>query len=179
VEDYVKCFYCGGGLRNWNHTDEPWIEHAKWFPRCAFVILNRGYNYVRAFSRRPVPDFKLLRMPLVLTDEGLSEFLCTPIVASVLASGANLHLVKHVLRRQIKLTGRNFTSTEELLKAVRLSAEPAYISSLLAPSSLNTEAIPSSEDELVQLKNTVNCKICLEATVEVAFIPCGHLATSL
>lgn len=30
--DRVKCWYCSGGLQNWEYDDEPWIEHAKWFP---------------------------------------------------------------------------------------------------------------------------------------------------
>lgn len=31
--DNVKCFHCDGGLRNWEPGDDPWQEHAKWFPR--------------------------------------------------------------------------------------------------------------------------------------------------
>uniref|UniRef100_A0A3Q2NRM9 RING-type E3 ubiquitin transferase n=1 Tax=Fundulus heteroclitus TaxID=8078 RepID=A0A3Q2NRM9_FUNHE len=31
--DNVKCFFCDGGLRNWEPGDDPWQEHAKWFPR--------------------------------------------------------------------------------------------------------------------------------------------------
>ena len=30
--DRVKCWYCNGGLQNWEQEDEPWTEHAKWFP---------------------------------------------------------------------------------------------------------------------------------------------------
>jgi hypothetical protein len=25
---YRKCFHCGGGFKNWRHTDNPWFEHA-------------------------------------------------------------------------------------------------------------------------------------------------------
>ena len=28
-EDYVRCFYCGGGLRKWLFDDDPYLEHAK------------------------------------------------------------------------------------------------------------------------------------------------------
>ncbi|MBW03696.1 Baculoviral IAP repeat-containing protein 2, partial [Eschrichtius robustus] len=31
--DDVKCFCCDGGLRCWESGDDPWVEHAKWFPR--------------------------------------------------------------------------------------------------------------------------------------------------
>jgi len=30
--DRVKCWYCNGGLQNWEPNDNPWKEHAKWFP---------------------------------------------------------------------------------------------------------------------------------------------------
>jgi len=30
--DRVKCFYCNGGLQNWHYNDDPWFEHAKWYP---------------------------------------------------------------------------------------------------------------------------------------------------
>ena len=26
----MKCFYCDGGLRNWQPEDAPWVEHARW-----------------------------------------------------------------------------------------------------------------------------------------------------
>ncbi|XP_061177607.1 uncharacterized protein LOC133186369 isoform X2 [Saccostrea echinata] len=50
--DYARCFFCGGGLRNWDRTDEPWMEHAKWFPRCAFLRNNKGDKYVARVQRR-------------------------------------------------------------------------------------------------------------------------------
>ena len=30
--DRVKCFYCNGGLKNWELTDDPFQEHTKWYP---------------------------------------------------------------------------------------------------------------------------------------------------
>ncbi|KAK3098308.1 hypothetical protein FSP39_018246 [Pinctada imbricata] len=40
--DYVRCFFCGGGLRNWEDGDDPWVEHARWFARCSFLRMNKG-----------------------------------------------------------------------------------------------------------------------------------------
>ena len=31
-DDVVRCFYCDGGVRNWSFGDDPWREHAKWYP---------------------------------------------------------------------------------------------------------------------------------------------------
>ena len=36
-EDRTLCFHCGGGLKNWLRTDDPWEEHAAWFPLCVYV----------------------------------------------------------------------------------------------------------------------------------------------
>uniref|UniRef100_A0A8C7LME7 RING-type E3 ubiquitin transferase n=1 Tax=Oncorhynchus kisutch TaxID=8019 RepID=A0A8C7LME7_ONCKI len=49
--DNVKCFHCDGGLRNWEPGDDPWQEHAMWFPRCDFLIQTRGRDYVSNIQR--------------------------------------------------------------------------------------------------------------------------------
>ena len=33
----VTCFYCNGSLQNWGLNDNPMIEHARWFPHCAYA----------------------------------------------------------------------------------------------------------------------------------------------
>ncbi|WP_095210629.1 RING-HC finger protein [Endozoicomonas ascidiicola] len=43
--DRVKCWYCNGGLQNWNPTDEPWQEHAKWYPTCEFLLRSKGPDF--------------------------------------------------------------------------------------------------------------------------------------
>ena len=37
-KDLVRCFYCGGGLRDWEQGDNPWEEHARWHPSCGLVL---------------------------------------------------------------------------------------------------------------------------------------------
>ena len=44
--DCVRCFQCGGGMRNWEFGDEPWIEHARWFPTCAYVKHCKGSHFI-------------------------------------------------------------------------------------------------------------------------------------
>lgn len=41
------CFYCQGGLKEWEEGDDPWYEHAKYFPRCAFVHMFKGEAFIR------------------------------------------------------------------------------------------------------------------------------------
>ncbi|CAG2242643.1 BIRC2_3 [Mytilus edulis] len=50
--DYTRCFHCGGGLRNWESGDDPWVEHARWFPQCGFLQLNKGENFIQAVLKK-------------------------------------------------------------------------------------------------------------------------------
>lgn len=45
--DSVTCFHCGGGLKNWEQGDIPFEEHARWFPKCSYVVLNKGKDYIQ------------------------------------------------------------------------------------------------------------------------------------
>ncbi|KAH9510060.1 hypothetical protein Btru_043405 [Bulinus truncatus] len=44
--DCARCFYCGGGLRNWEDDDDVWVEHARWFSRCSFIRQRVGQVFV-------------------------------------------------------------------------------------------------------------------------------------
>ncbi|NXG48799.1 BIR7B protein, partial [Psilopogon haemacephalus] len=46
--DVVRCFHCDGGVRSWSFGDDPWREHAKWYPDCEFLLQARGSEYVNS-----------------------------------------------------------------------------------------------------------------------------------
>ncbi|NWU91475.1 BIR7B protein, partial [Upupa epops] len=46
--DFVRCFHCGGGMMNWLLGDDPWREHAKWYPDCEFLLQSRGREFVNS-----------------------------------------------------------------------------------------------------------------------------------
>ncbi|XDV26314.1 hypothetical protein PO909_030062 [Leuciscus waleckii] len=50
--DDVKCFCCDGGLRCWESGDDPWVEHAKWFPRCEYLLQEKGQEFVHQIQAR-------------------------------------------------------------------------------------------------------------------------------
>lgn len=47
ADDAVSCFYCGLGLNSWEPNDEPWREHARFSPRCGWVLRCKGRQWVR------------------------------------------------------------------------------------------------------------------------------------
>nr|XP_026695219.1 zinc finger protein isoform X1 [Ciona intestinalis]XP_026695220.1 zinc finger protein isoform X1 [Ciona intestinalis] len=64
--DRVKCWYCNGGLQNWDPDDEPWTEHAKWFPTCEFLIRSKGPDFVHHM----VSLYPNLPRPILQTAQG-------------------------------------------------------------------------------------------------------------
>ena len=54
LSDQTKCFYCDGGLRNWQPDDDPWTEHARWFSKCGYVRLIKGDDFIaKCLDERP------------------------------------------------------------------------------------------------------------------------------
>jgi hypothetical protein len=46
IEDLVRCFMCDGGLRRWDEDDDPWTEHCRWFPDCAYAREKKGDEFI-------------------------------------------------------------------------------------------------------------------------------------
>jgi len=80
TNDRVKCFYCNGGLQNWDRYDTPWFEHAKWFPKCEFLLQQKGPEYVESVTCR----FSNLRRPTIPNPVSLSATNQPPITTTPL-----------------------------------------------------------------------------------------------
>ena len=48
----VKCFFCNGGLKNWDHNDDPFQDHVRWFPKCQFIKQLMGADYVEKIREK-------------------------------------------------------------------------------------------------------------------------------
>ncbi|XP_021348768.1 inhibitor of apoptosis protein-like [Mizuhopecten yessoensis] len=65
TNDFVRCFHCAGGLREWDPEDDPFYEHARWFPFCPFMRLIKGDKYITGVQSGTIkppdiqPDYKL------------------------------------------------------------------------------------------------------------------------
>ncbi|WAR09233.1 BIR7B-like protein [Mya arenaria] len=56
VQDRARCYYCGGGLRNWEPGDDPMVEHAKWYPACHHVLITKGKMFFRKVEDGDNPE---------------------------------------------------------------------------------------------------------------------------
>lgn len=54
--DQTLCFYCGGGLKDWLESDDPWEQHALWFSKCAYVNLKKGPDFIAKVKSQNQPQ---------------------------------------------------------------------------------------------------------------------------
>ncbi|XP_062579766.1 putative inhibitor of apoptosis [Saccostrea cucullata] len=201
-------FFCGGGLRNWDRTDEPWMEHAKWFPRCAFLRNNKGDKYVSIVHRRhqeqeaSLQPSSQLRLPV-----GMSHFsICsaTPCfkttsclslkserdVETIVAEALKeMRYTNQIIQRAMNYWRRNLKPGRRHPPPMTASAILDIIEILESGSQENAErqgetplTIPEKQvlqEDFLGLTETIVCKVCCDKDVAAAFLPCGHLICCL
>ncbi|XP_003472801.3 baculoviral IAP repeat-containing protein 3 [Cavia porcellus] len=130
--DDVKCFCCDGGLRCWESGDDPWVEHAKWFPRCEYLIQIKGQEFIsqvqasyphlleQLLSTSDTPEDENAESPIVHFGprENRSEdaiMMNTPVVKAALEMGFSRHLVKQTVQSKILTTGDNYKTISDLV----------------------------------------------------------------
>uniref|UniRef100_A0A8C8SWB5 RING-type E3 ubiquitin transferase n=1 Tax=Pelusios castaneus TaxID=367368 RepID=A0A8C8SWB5_9SAUR len=130
--DDVKCFCCDGGLRCWESGDDPWIEHAKWFPRCEYLLRVRGREFVNQIQARfphlleqllstsNTPLDESADPPIIHFEpgEGRSEdaiMMNTAVVKATLEMGFSRRLVKQTVQSKILTTGENYKTISDLV----------------------------------------------------------------
>lgn len=131
MDDQVRCFHCNGGLRSWQREDDPWYEHAKWFPKCQFVQLAKGSEYIQSVQDQTKPS--------------LDEAMNTEPVQIALEMGLNEGRIRRATTDRLDTTGRPYTSVEALVEAV---LDVIYDRDQEEESS-ETNQIPSTFDEQV------------------------------
>uniref|UniRef100_A0A131XUQ0 Putative inhibitor of apoptosis protein 1 and 2 iap1 iap2 n=2 Tax=Ixodes ricinus TaxID=34613 RepID=A0A131XUQ0_IXORI len=128
ILDYTKCFHCDGGLCNWERGDDPWEEHARWFPKCQFVLLSKGDAFVRDSVQKHLEHMSQVARSgsAALAEHGAQPGMETE-VAALLRSGdvqfyvdqgvdretLRVALLAHVQRQQ-----RGFSSRDELIQVL-------------------------------------------------------------
>ncbi|XP_047990044.1 baculoviral IAP repeat-containing protein 7-B-like isoform X2 [Leguminivora glycinivorella] len=128
-DDQVCCFYCDGGLGKWESSDEPWAEHARWFPGCGFVQLVKGAEFVAQHRGTQPPrqtsDDRSVntrqRNPSVnfpVNESQVEEQMDSQQALVALGAGLDAARVRRAIRRRLQTTGLGFTSSEALIDAV-------------------------------------------------------------
>ncbi|XP_051825215.1 E3 ubiquitin-protein ligase XIAP [Antechinus flavipes] len=172
--DKVTCFHCGGGLSDWRPTEDPWEQHAKWYPGCKFLLEKKGQEYINDIHLKNSLDnsvASLAKRPSATREIGYIV-LQSPLVQDAMRMGFSFYEVTKTMEEKVKATGNNYQSLEVLV-ADLVSAEEARTRG--ASSSSQKEI--STEEQLRRLQEEKLCKICMDENIAIVFIPCGHLVT--
>merc|ERR1719242_1291505 len=119
LSDQTKCFYCEGGLRNWQPEDDPWTEHARWFSKCGFVRLIKGDEFiVRCINDKPPEAYPKDNERKIITKEQIKACMTSPVVQQALSMGLEQSRINLAIRKQLREKGTNFKNVEALISTV-------------------------------------------------------------
>jgi len=119
LSDQTKCFYCDGGLRNWQPEDDPWTEHARWFSKCGFVRLIKGDEFiVRCINDKPPEAYPKDNERKIITKEQIKACMTSPVVQQALSMGLEQSRINLAIRKQLREKGANFKNVEALISTV-------------------------------------------------------------
>lgn len=142
--DHVRCFHCDGGLRNWETTDDAWTEHARWFPKCEFVNLVRGQEFIQQCidnrppldpsifegvpedegtdSAEPLPTITTVSTVLPhtqeITDATVTRLLDRSPAKHALEIGLHVGRVKRAIKKRLEETGTPYSDSNQLIEDV-------------------------------------------------------------
>ncbi|KAJ7310497.1 hypothetical protein JRQ81_007419 [Phrynocephalus forsythii] len=165
--DSVVCFHCGGGLQEWKDYEDPWEQHAKWFPGCKYLIEEKGQAFVNSIHL----THSLQKSTIEDVEKTLAEgedLLQNKMVENVVHMGFSLDEIRKAMERKRHLSAESYRSIEalvgDLINAQRENTPHASWGKEL-----------STEEKLRRLQEEKLCKICMDKTISVVLIPCGHL----
>ncbi|KAK0042869.1 inhibitor of apoptosis [Biomphalaria pfeifferi] len=191
--DCARCFFCGGGLRNWEDEDDVWVEHARWFPKCAFIRQLMGQNFVDAVQELNKTNDKISFQMVIETMDGSPaafqlDSKSQPLkrdaaVRAMIEFGYKETQVLEVANH-VKSQENVIMSADVLLKKLNEESEtnPHLSSRQLralrkSATEQDLESIRKMKERNNELRQQTMCKICMDKDVEVVFLPCGHLVS--
>ncbi|KAK9754676.1 Inhibitor of Apoptosis domain [Popillia japonica] len=122
VGDRVRCFHCDGGLNHWDPQDEPWSQHAQWFPKCAYVHIIKGSDFVNSLPNDQMQELATTTPPKPqckrrVTDSEVEEYLSSEPALAALNIGLHVGRVKQAITDRLEETGIPFSSSDALIEA--------------------------------------------------------------
>ncbi|XP_067929112.1 baculoviral IAP repeat-containing protein 7-like [Watersipora subatra] len=197
--DQVRCFYCLGGIKGWTVHDEPWEEHARWFPDCSYLLNKKGTAFVDLVHQR-TPDNKKCTTKTKMQkraewkkNAAISEQEAMPEICEKLGHD------RQTIAKALADNNNHFESVKDLVNAVHAledAGEEPMRRDEITPTSVsvshplqehNPPAQQPADQQIGQLqqserqtKHKAGCKICeLKTTNFVPAtnvgLPCGHL----
>ena len=144
-KDCVRCFFCDGRLFNWDRHADPWIRHALFYPKCAYIHMRWGGKFVE----------------IVQKNRGWGR-------------GMTLAEVEAQLEAQLEAETKSMPPSLED-GDVHVAGGDAQAAGGGAGKHFDAAAVKKLDEENKQLKSDMTCKICMDKYINIVFLPCGHM----
>ncbi|EHB16437.1 Baculoviral IAP repeat-containing protein 4 [Heterocephalus glaber] len=149
--DKVECFHCGGGLTNWKPSEDPWEQHAKWYPGCKYLLEEKGQEHINSIHLTYSLEESLVRTaektPSLAKRIDDTVFQ-NPMVQEAIRMGFSFRDIKKLMEGKIQTSGSNHVSLEVLV-ADLVSAQKDNTQDESSQTSLQKEN--STEEQLRHL----------------------------
>ena len=160
-DDTVKCFYCDLVLSGWSMNEVPWIEHAKKFTQCDFLIQMMGESFITAVE---LGRHQLLLEFISKEMKKLTSYLNGPAVRVVRENTSfSFWDIKRVFNKL-----RNCQNSVGVYQHLNTK----YVLPILPH---DDNEIAKIIDRITVIRNAQKCLICLKYRAEAIFFPCLHL----
>ncbi|XP_055625207.1 death-associated inhibitor of apoptosis 1 [Toxorhynchites rutilus septentrionalis] len=170
--DRVKCFSCGGGLKDWEAEDEPWEQHAMWYSNCEYLKLMKGEEYIAQCLEKKENPPAAVEQPQSSVSAGTSS--CSPQPSISGASSPAAATTALTSASVLQLSPSSLSSS--LMEDVKPSGMSVCNGHSPSSSVSSSSGLEEDEDEPNRKSDTNRtCKICYVNEYNTAFSPCGHV----
>ncbi|CAH1246358.1 BIRC2 [Branchiostoma lanceolatum] len=134
IDDQVKCFWCDGGLKDWQSSDDPWTEHARWYGQeCGFVQQEKGIAYISDVKKHcstvvEKHEHHMGGPSIIEVKEGnhlpreqgseLETAMESRVVRDAAGMGFERHSIETVVGQRLRSVGQPFTTLTSLVEVL-------------------------------------------------------------
>ncbi|KAL0973793.1 hypothetical protein UPYG_G00211240 [Umbra pygmaea] len=163
AQDLVTCFSCGGGLKGWQLDEEPWEEHAKYYPGCSYLLAEKGQEFVSSVQLQGHGRNNAATNLF----NGFSTHE-TAMAQKAVEMGLDSALVARIIEEKRSKTGTGYCSMEALL-------HDCFSTGLDSDGETLKNQDEDPLEKLQRLQREKQCKVCMDRDISIVIIPCGHL----
>ena len=195
ISDHVQCFYCGRGLKNWEVDDNPWEQHTHWYPKCLFVIIKKGIDFVNKiqytkprFIQLCNNDIRQITMASsgqfhLISNQALKILLHnSPFIKKIIRKDIYSFVqIRKALRNRVTNTGLPFLSENEFhdyvynLTNEEISEEAKQNIYWDNDDDDDDDQPPPPPPPPPHHQSEDLCILCYDCKIEIMFYPCLHM----
>ena len=144
--DKVVCYHCGGGLSRWDREDNPWKEHARNFPTCIHLMMQKTAEFINnaQIIYIPTPTYLQTNTNNLLHDNYDTTSKRPEAGSSMVNNLSNgIQIIEKLINKEVR---------KEKKKK-------------------ENHKCKSTEN----LQDGRKCKICMDKDIKIVFLNCGHV----